>query len=139
MRENSFLDEEEAYGRLRDIIEKQKHRLVSAAPGDGLQTIIGLMRKHGISQLPVLDRDRLVGMISEVDLLNALLKDPASVDRPVAELVDQNYEIVPPDTPASRLAKIFSEGKVALVQEDNAITAVVTKIDLIAHMAGVMK
>ena len=139
MRENSFLDEEEAYGRLRDIVGKQKHRLVTAAPNDGIQTIIELMRKHGISQLPVLDHERLVGMISEVDLLSALLKDPGSVDRPVAEMVEQNYEIVPPDTPTARLAKIFSEGKVALVQEDNAIIAVLTKIDLIAHMAGVMK
>jgi cystathionine beta-synthase len=139
MRENSFLDEEEAYGRLRDVIGKQKRRLIAAAPNDGIQTIIDLMRKHGISQLPVLDRDRLVGMISEVDLMSALLKDPGSVDRPVAEMVEQNFEIVPPDTPTARLAKIFSEGKVALVQEDNAIIAVLTKIDLIAHMAGVMK
>lgn len=139
MRENSFLDDEEVYGRLRDIVEHQRHRLVAAAPHDGLQTIVKEMKKHGISQLPVLDKDRLVGMISEIDLLNALLHDPGNVDRPVAELVDQNYAIVPPDTPISRLAAIFSEGKVALVQEDNRITAVVTKIDLIDHMAGVMR
>jgi cystathionine beta-synthase len=139
MRENSFLDDEQVYGRLRDIVEHQRHRLVAAAPHDGLQTIVKEMKKHGISQLPVLDKDRLVGMISEIDLLNALLHDPGNVDRPVAELVDQNYAIVPPDTPIGRLAAIFSEGKVALVQEDNRITAVVTKIDLIDHMAGVMR
>src|SRR5258705_8215972 len=72
-------------------------------------------------------------------LLNALLKDPDSVDRPVADLVDQNYVLIPPDLPVSRLAAIFTEGKVALVQEDGTITAVVTKIDLIDHVAAVMR
>ncbi len=139
LRENSFLDEEETYGRLRDIVERQKHRLIAARPGDGVQTIIRQMKQHGISQLPVLDGDRLVGIISEVDLLKALLQDPASVDRPVADLVDQNYVLVPPDTPVTRLASIFADGKIALVQEDGRIQAVLTKIDLIDHVAGLMK
>jgi cystathionine beta-synthase len=139
LRENSFLDEEETFGRLRDIVERQKHPLIAARPGDGVQTIIRLMKTHGISQLPVLDGDRLVGIISEVDLLKALLQDPASVDRPVADLVDQNYVLIPPDAPVTRLASLFAEGKVALVQDDGRIQAVLTKIDLIDHVAGLMK
>ena len=139
LRENSFLDDEAAYGRLNDIVQQQKHPLIAARPGDGVQTIIKLMKKHGISQLPVLDGDRLLGIISEIDLLNALVKDPASVDRPVADLVDQNYTLVPPDTPVNRLVPLLSEGKVALVQENGKIRAVVTKIDLISHVASLMR
>ncbi len=139
LRENSFLDDEETYGRLKDVVERRKHPLITARPLDGVQQIIRLMKQHGISQIPVLDGDRLVGIISEVDLLNALLKDPDSVDRPVADLVDQNYVVVPSDTPVRRLALIFAEGKVALLQEDGKIRAVVTKIDLIDHVAGLMR
>jgi cystathionine beta-synthase len=140
LRENSFLDDEATYGRLADIIQQQqRHPLITARPGDGVQTIIKLMKKHGISQLPVLDGDRLLGIISEVDLLNALVKDPDSVDRPVADLVDQNYTLVPPDAPVSRLVPVLSEGKVALVQEGGRIRAVVTKIDLISHVASLMR
>src|SRR5882672_3117988 len=137
LRENSFLDEEATYGSLKDIVERQRrHPLFTADAADGVQPIIKLMKTHGISQLPVMEGGRMVGMISEVDLLNALLKDPDSVGRPVGELVDQNYVLVPPDAPVSRLAAIFSEGKVALVEENGKIAAVVTKIDLIDHMAG---
>ncbi len=139
LRENSFLDDEESYGRLKDLVGRQKHPLIAARPQDGVQQIIRLMKQHGISQLPVLDGDRLVGMISEVDLLNALLKEPESVDRPVGDLVDQNYVLVPPDTPISRLASAFADGKVALVQENGKVRAVVTKIDLIDHVAGLMR
>jgi len=139
LRQNSFLDEEEAYGRVGELVGQRRTSLVAAQAGDGVKTIIAMMKKHGISQLPVLEGGRLLGMISEVDLLNALVSDPASVERPVAELVEQNYVLVPPDTPVSRLAAIFAEGKVALVQEKDTITAVVTKIDLVDHMAAMMR
>jgi len=140
LRENSFLDEESTYGSLKDIVERQRrHPLFTAEAADGLQPIVKLMKTHGISQLPVMEGGKLVGIISEIDLLNALLKDPDAVGRPVGELVDQNYVVVPPDAPVSRLAAIFGEGKVALVEENGKIAAVVTKIDLIDHMAGMMK
>jgi cystathionine beta-synthase len=139
LRENSFLDDEETYGRIKDLIERQKQPLITARPQDGVLQIIRLMKKHGISQLPVLDGDRLIGIISEVDLLNALLKDPATVDRTVGDFVDQNFVVVPPDTPIGRLATVFSQGKIALVQDGGRVRAVLTKIDLIDHMAGLMR
>ena len=139
LRANSFLDDEATYGHLRDIVERQRHPVITAEASDGVQEVIQLMKTHGISQLPVMDRARLVGMISEVDLLNVLLKDPDSIDRPVGDMVDQNYVLVPPDTPVGRLAEIFTQGKVALVQDGGTITAVVTKIDLIDHMTAAVR
>ena len=139
LRENSFLDDEETYGRLRDLVERQGQTLITARPGDGVKEIIQLMKKHGISQLPVLDGERLVGIISEGDLVQALLSDPENIERPISGLVDQNYVVVPPETPVARLAAIFGEGKVALVQEGKRICGLVTKIDLIDHMADRMR
>ena len=139
LRENSFLDDEETYGRLEHIIARQKRKLISARPDDSSQTIIQLMKKHGISQIPVLEKDAVIGIISEIDLLNALIKDPENVDRPIRDLVDQNYVVVASDTPVARLASILAEGKVALVERQGTVQAVVTKIDLIDHMAGMMK
>ncbi|MEK7282474.1 MAG: pyridoxal-phosphate dependent enzyme, partial [Acidobacteriota bacterium] len=67
LRENSFLDEEATYGSLKDIVERQRrHPLFTADAADGVQPIIQLMKKHGISQLPVMDGGRMVGMISEI-------------------------------------------------------------------------
>ena len=139
MRENSFFDEIEMYGCLGDIMDRRKQPLIAAAPSDGVQKIIRLMKKHGFSQLPVMDGSKVIGIISEVDLLNALLNDPSNVDRPVTDLVDQNYVVVPPDTPVTRLAGVFTEGKIALVEDSGKIRGVLTKIDLIDHMAGMMQ
>jgi cystathionine beta-synthase len=139
LRENSFLDEEETYGRLRDLVEHQGQTLITAHPEDGVKEIIQLMKKHGISQLPVLEGERLLGIISESDLVQALLSDPENIERPISGLVDQNYVVVPPDTPVARLAAIFGEGKVALIQEGSRICGLVTKIDLIDHISARMR
>jgi cystathionine beta-synthase len=139
LRENSFLDDEETFGRIRDLIGHQEQHLITARPDEGMKEIIQVMKKHGISQLPVLEGDKLVGIISEGDLIDALLKDPENIGRPIADLVDQNYVVVPPDTPVARLAAIFTEGKVAIVEEGGTIRGLVTKIDLIDHMAAQMR
>ena len=139
LRENSFLDDEEALGLLRDLVERQHQQLITATPGDGMKAIIQVMKKHGISQLPVLDGGKLIGIISEGDLVDALLKDPENIERPISGLVDQNYVVVPPDTPVARLAAIFSEGKVALIEEGGIVRGLVTKIDFIDHMAAKMR
>ena len=102
-------------------------------------TMTQIMKKHGISQLPVLDGGKLIGIISEGDLVDALLKDPENIERPISGLVDQNYVVVPPDTPVARLAAIFSEGKVALIEEGGLVRGLVTKIDFIDHMAAKMR
>ena len=139
LRENSFLDDEETFGRLSDLMERQEQTLITARPEDEVKGIIRLMKQHGISQLPVLDKDRLVGIISEGDLVQALLHDPEIINRPIEELVDQSYVIVPPDTPLTRLAAIFGEGKVAIVVEQGKVRGLITKIDLIDHMAGQLR
>src|SRR5258705_11227844 len=106
---------------MKYLAERQRPPVITAEASDGVQDVIRLMKKHGISQLPVMDGARLVGIISEVDLLNALLKDPDSVDRPVADLVDQNYVLIPPDLPVSRLAAMFTAGKGGLLREDGTM------------------
>src|SRR5881296_3387730 len=136
LKENSFLDDEMHQGRVADLLERKRQPLITASPADGVQEIISLMKKHGISQIPVLEGDDLVGLITEVRLLKAMLDDPANVDRPVKELVEQSYASVSPETPVSRLSQIFAEGNVAVMLDGSHATAVITKIDLIDYLAG---
>ena len=133
--ENSFLDDEARLGAVRDLLGRRRTPLVTAPCTAHVQEIVALMKQHGISQIPLLDREKMVGMITELRLLKTMLDDPASVDRPVRELAESAFELVTPDTPISRLSQIFTDGNVAIVQEDARPTAVITKIDLIDYLA----
>ncbi len=46
---------------------------VVTAPGDApLEAVVDLMDRHAIKRVPILDGDRLIGIVSRVDLLRAL-------------------------------------------------------------------
>jgi cystathionine beta-synthase len=136
MRENSFLDEGAAQGTVADLVTKPREPLVSASPGDSVAAVIAKMKKHGISQVPVLDGDKLLGEIAEVSLLNAMLDDEGTVDRPVFDMVSHQYTVVRLDTPLSELAGAFASGNVAFLEENSKVTAIITNIDLIDYLAG---
>ena len=139
LRENSFLDEGELEGKVEDLLHSRPQRLFTAQAGDAIRTVIALMKEHGISQVPVLDGEELVGMLSESGLLGAMLADPAAAHRSVGQLTEPNYGLVEPSAPISRLSEIVSQGKVALVMEAGRLQGVVTKFDLIEYLAAVSR
>jgi cystathionine beta-synthase len=135
LRQNDFL-EADLEGKVSDLMDKRRQKVVTAGAGDAVHDVIGSMKRHGISQVPVLDGEKLVGMISETGLLTALLADPAAAHRPVGSLAEPNYEITEPSAPISRLSDIISLGKVALVMEGGRLRSVITKFDLIEYLAA---
>jgi len=135
LRQNDFL-EADLEGKVSDLVDKRRQEVVTASAGDAVHDVIGSMKKHGISQVPVLEGEKLVGMISETGLLTALLADPAAAHRPVGSLAEPNYEITEPSAPISRLSDIVSLGKVALVMEGGRLRGVITKFDLIEYLAA---
>jgi cystathionine beta-synthase len=138
MRSNGFLEEEDPLGTVRDLLaqKKQQRGIISAKRGDTLRNVIGLMKEHDISQIPVMDRGRLSGLVSELDLLNYLLKNPGSMDVPADELVEADYATVTPQTKIKLLRNIFNEAKLVCVLERDELVGVITKIDLIEYLAS---
>ncbi len=138
MRENSFLEAAGTLGTVGDLVATRDLRLVTAAPGDSVAAVIRLMKKHGISQVPVLGEGKLLGIIEEAHLLKAMLADPATVDHPVADMVAHHYTIVEPSRPVAELAAACARGNVALVKDGERITAIITNIDLIDYLSSHM-
>jgi CBS domain-containing protein len=48
--------------------------VISATPSTPIEKAVYLMAKHGIRRLPVIDREELVGLVSERDLLRWMLQ-----------------------------------------------------------------
>ncbi len=46
------------------IAEIVTHDLVAVSPGDDIDTVAEMMRTHSVRRLPVLDGERLVGVVS---------------------------------------------------------------------------
>ncbi len=141
MRENGYMEPETSLGCVRDLMgqrEAEQRDLVSVCPTAKVTEAIGVLKLHGISQVPVIgDNNKLVGVLFEKRLLERALEGGKS-NVPVGDLVEANYCAVDYDTDITVLGELFRRFKVAVVlDDDNAPVDIITRIDLIDYMTEV--
>ena len=136
MTENGFLEAPDPLGSVADLLRSRPARpVISLGARDSLRVAIGRLKEHDVSQLPVVDGGRLVGLVSEIDLLNYLLSNPGQLDTPVGDLVEADYATVTPQTKVRLLRNIFNDAKAVFVLNGDELAGVITKIDLIEYLA----
>jgi cystathionine beta-synthase len=136
MRENGFLEEEKGLGTVKDLLaNKPGAQVVTASADARVRDVIETMKKHGISQLPVLDHGKLRGMVQEVDLLRHLVQGHGTLDSTIADLIESDYATVTPSTKVELLQGVLNDAKIAIVLDRDTVVGVVTKIDLIDFLA----
>ena len=138
MRRNNFLQAEWEVGTIADVVRSMpKRTIITAEVTDHLRDVVALFKKHGISQLPVLDDGRLCGILTESDVLDALVAGDADSETRVAEVMVRRVSTVSLHASAAELPRIFERGEVALVlDEGGSIESILTKLDLIDLLAG---
>lgn len=138
MRENGFLEEEGSNDVVADLLAtKQQNTVYTADLGDTVAEVIELMKSHGISQLPVLDGGRVVGIINETDVLDHLLGEGAG-EESIDELVETQFAIVEPTNRISIIGQFFKQNKIVIVVDGNDLAGIITKIDFIDYVSRKM-
>lgn len=137
MREGGFLEPEAPLGHVRDLVAGRSDRkLVTLRPEARLAEAVGVLKLHGISQVPVVGENGLVGVLFEKRLLERALEGVASADSQAGQLVDVNYCTVDMETEVTVLAELFRRFKVAIVLDDQRKLAdIITPIDLIDYIS----
>lgn len=136
MMENSFLDKKatNTVGDLIRLIHKTP-KIVSAKKQDSVENVVKLMRNEGVSQIPVIEKNEIVGLVSETDLLRPLFAQEIKPSDSISSLVKEDFALVEDSAPISRLNELFSAGKVVIVPEAGLPKFVLTKIDLISFLS----
>ncbi len=136
MRENGFLEEDWAIGTIAELLRAMGRRdVVTVDVGDPLSKAVTLFKERGFSQVPVTDRSKLAGILTEADALRVLVEGAATSKTSIAEVMVRKVSTIAPHAPASELPRIFERGEVALVVDDSrAVLGIVTKLDLIEHL-----
>ncbi len=98
----------------RDVM-RARDRLVVMTPSMDIDRAISLLLKHRISGAPVVERDRLVGVLSERDCLK-LLANTAMYDWPsgpdtVGAYMTRGPKVVSPDTDIITIAGLFMSNR----------------------------
>ena len=123
-------------GDLRDLISRRfdEGAVVSVGPQDTLLTAFQRMRAAEVSQLPVLEHGKLVGVIDESDLLLTVHDDAGRFRDPVDGAMTTRLETVAPTTGLKALEGVLARGLVAIVADDSKFYGLITRFDLLNHL-----
>jgi len=133
MHENGFTESRWETNTLADLLRSMPPReLYTASSADTVADSVMKMKEFGISQLPVVEDEKLVGIITESDLLARLVEGNATLASAVAEVMFRNVRTVRTDEDARVLMELFADGNVALlVDESQRLQGILTKMDLV--------
>ncbi len=120
-------------GDLTDFIalRHDEGATVTAAPEDSLAAVLARMRLYDISQLPVLEKGQLVGIVDEWDLISHVQGDSQRFSLPVRQAMTRNVEILDKQAPESALHHIFDRGLVAVITDNGRFIGLVTRSDVL--------
>ena len=132
MLDNGFIEREQ-HGDLRDLILRpySERDTVVLAPGDLLMTAYQRMKLYEISQLPVMEGDRIIGILDESDVLLHVYGDENRFRDPVSTAMVSKLDILDVKSPVEALLPVFDRGHVAIVVDGEKFLGLITRIDLL--------
>lgn len=123
-------------GNLVDLIVRryQEGSTVTVSPDETLMQAYRRMTLFDISQLPVMDGKRLVGILDESDLLVHVHGKSDAFDDTVGDAMVRELETIEPGAPIEALLPIFQRDHVAVVESGGEFIGLITRIDLLNHL-----
>jgi cystathionine beta-synthase len=137
MRGHGFLESQPsvtAASILKDRPTRRRVAFVNRRQSIG--EVVATMAEYGISQVPVLEADDVVGTVTESGLLNHLIEHPTGISTPVGEIMGDPLPILSQDVKIEQLSE-YLESKLGavLVQQPDGTMEIITKSDVIGALA----
>jgi cystathionine beta-synthase len=135
------LSERELHGDLSDLITRKYENgdVVVIGPDDTLDTAFKRMKGADVSQLPVIDGGRLVGIVDESDIVHVMNTDEITrqerFGKPVGSVMTRDLDTVQAAEPLEALIPLFDRDRVAIVLDGEKFVGLITRSDLINHLS----
>jgi len=124
------------------IGERMSHPIISIAPDMPVHDALDMFKRERIRRAPVVKEGKLVGIVSDKDLLNASPSPASSLSIwemnyllskiTVSEVMTKKVRTVAEDTPIEEAARIMADNKIGglPVLRDGHVVGIITETDL---------
>ncbi len=113
----------------RSCGEVMSRSIVKAKPSDPVEGAIGMMKRFGISQLPVFEGGKNVGSISEGTVVKNFSRNLEELS--VGDLMEEGFPVVDSRDPMEMLPPLLEFHPAVLVSEKGRIRGIITKSNLL--------
>lgn len=106
--------------------------VVTVSPGTSVVEAAALLAFHRISGLPVCEGDRLVGIVTEADVIGT------REGRTVEEIMTRQVISIPEDMPAGQIASLLNAHRIRRVPvlREGRLVGIVSRGDIVRWVAG---
>lgn len=116
--------------------EIMTREVITAKPDDKVRRVSELMVKHAISQLPIVDGDRVVGTITEETIIRNLSSTIA--DEKVERIMEPPLPSVPEYTKISTVRPLLQTYPGVLVTKKGEVVGIITRSDVLKVISSVL-
>lgn len=130
LRERGFLKDEKLTAR--DIIKKKaRQEIITIDCEKTVLEAINVIKSLNISQIPVTQKGMVIGKITESDILDALLENPALKSHPIQSITTAPFPFVDVNTSIDRISAMINKDNIAVLVEDQGEIEIITQYDII--------
>lgn len=112
--------------KCKDIMTKN---VISTKPTDKILKVSRIMREKAVSQLPVIEKDKLIGTVTEESIIKNLSSTIAEAT--VEEIMEPPLPSVPEETSVSVVRPLLEDHLGVLVAKKGDIVGIITRSDLL--------
>jgi len=112
-------------------------KIIPASPRDDLHSVIKKMQKFEISQMPVIENEKPLGLITETTLLKkiAAIDDPSRLSSiKISDVMEECPPIVTKTASLKVVQSLLLHYQVVLVSEKGHLVGLVTKSDILGKV-----
>ena len=123
-------------GDLRDLVGRRhdERATITVGPHDVLTTAHNRLRNAGISQLPVMDEGKLVGIVDEDAIIQYVFGNPELMTSPVKDAMQTAFIRLEKDTSVNNLVAMLHVQPYAVVLDDERFLGLITRADVLNHL-----
>ena len=102
-------------------------------PGTTVEEAARTMASENVGSLPIVEGDRIVGVVTDRDLAVRVLAEGKSGDTPVGEIASKDVVTIDPQQSLEEAARLMAEHqlrRLPVVEEDGKLVGILAQADL---------
>ncbi len=121
---------EELEGKRITAKDVMNYPVIHATPETPIESVMEVMMKRGISQMPVLDGGKVVGSVTESSIIRAMIGKWKVGELRVKDCMEKPFPMVEPNESIETISKLLLESQAVLVVDKGKLVGIITKQDV---------
>ncbi len=116
----------------KKAVDIMNRHIIFLKPEHKVSEAVAVMKRHNISQVPIISKNKLLGVVSEATILNYIDRNLNSLL--LKEIMEDAPPIISKEASISVISDMLKHFPILLIQDSGKLKGVITKADLFKNI-----